>query len=71
MRRAFVISMAVLIVAALCAGPANASPVPSVGRDPDQLDAYTAVVQADQLATIAEQGIDLSGQQPVGDGDAS
>ena len=67
MRRAFVISMAVLIVAALCAGPANASPVPSVGRDPDQLDAYTAVVQADQLATIAEQGIDLSGQQPVGD----
>ena len=68
MRRAFVISMAVLIVAALCAGPANASPVPNVGRDPDQLDAYTAVVRADQLATIAEQGIDIGSQRPIDDG---
>ncbi len=68
MRRAFVFSLAVLIVAALCAGPVNASPVAGVGADPDQLDAYTAMVRAEQLPTIAEWGIDVGGQRPVGDG---
>jgi hypothetical protein len=68
MRRALVISLALLIVAALCAGPVSASPTPNVGRDPDQLDAYTAVVPTEQLAAIAEQGIDVSGQQPLENG---
>jgi hypothetical protein len=68
MRRALVISLALLIVAALCAAPASAYPTPTVGRDPEQLDAYTAVVPAEQLAAIAEQGIDVSGQQPLENG---
>lgn len=68
MRRALVVSLALLIIAALCAGPASASPTPNVGRDPDQLDAYTAVVPTDQLTAIAEQGIDVSGQQPLENG---
>lgn len=68
MRRALVVSLVLLVVAALCAGPASASPTPNVGRDPDQLDAYTAVVPTDQLAAIAEQGIDVSGQQPLENG---
>ena len=61
MRRAFVISMAVLIVAALCAGPANALPVPNVGRDPDQLDAYTAVVRPTSWRPGRRQGHDVGG----------
>lgn len=68
MRRGLIISVLLMLVAALCAGPASASPTPSVGRDPDQLDAYTAVVPTDRLAAIAEQGIDVSGQQPTPDG---
>lgn len=68
MRRGLIISLLLVLVTALCAGPASASPTPNVGRDPDQLDAYTAVVPADRLAAIAEQGIDVSGQQPTPDG---
>lgn len=54
MRRGLIISVLLMLVAALCAGQASASPTPSVGRDPDQLDAYTAVVPTDRLAAIAE-----------------
>lgn len=68
MRRALIILLALSIVAALCAAPASASPTPNVGRDPDQLDAYTAVVPTNQLAAIAEQGIDVGGQQPLENG---
>ena len=35
---------------------------------PDRLDAYTAVVQAAEIPTIAQQGIDVSGQRPVANG---
>ena len=68
MRRSLVISLVAAVVAALCAGFTTASAAPSAGRDPDRLDAYTAVVQADQLSAIAEQGIDVSGQRPVAAG---
>ena len=36
--------------------------------EPDPLDAYTAVVQAAQLASIAQQGIDVSGHRQVANG---
>ena len=49
-------------------GLTTASAAPSAGRDPDRLDAYTAVVQAAEIPTIAEQGIDVSGQRPVANG---
>jgi hypothetical protein len=68
MRRSLVISLVAAVVAALCAGLTTASATPSAGRDPDRLDAYTAVVQADQLPTIAQQGIEVSGQRPVANG---
>ena len=56
------------VVAALCAGLMTASATSSAGRDSDRLDAYTAVVQAAEISTIAEQGIDVSGQRPVANG---
>ena len=68
MRRSLVISLVAAVVAALCAGLTTASAAPSAGRDPDRLDAYTAVVQAAQLPTIAQQGIDVSGQRQVANG---
>ena len=68
MRRSLVISLVAAVVAALCVGLTTASAAPSAGSDPDRLDAYTAVVQADQLSTIAQQGIDVSGQRPVANG---
>src|SRR5262245_16974284 len=68
MRRSLVISLVAAIVAALCAGIATASATPRAGRDPDRLDAFTAVVQAAQLPTIAQQGIDVSGQRLVSNG---
>ena len=68
MRRSLVISLVAAVVAALCVGLTTASAAPSAGRDPDPLDAYTAVVQAAELPTIAQQGIDVSGQRPVANG---
>jgi hypothetical protein len=66
MRRSLVISLVAAVVAALCLGLSAASAAPSAG--PDRLDAYTAVVRAGQLATIAQQGIDVSGQRLVTNG---
>jgi hypothetical protein len=65
MRRLLAISVAAAVVAALCAGQTTASAAP---KDPDPLDAYAAVVQAAELATIARQGIDVSGQRRVAGG---
>ena len=55
------------VVAALCVGLTAASATSSAGRDPDQLDAYTAVGQAAERM-IAEQGVDVSGQRRVANG---
>ena len=66
MRRSLVISLVAAVVVALCGGFATASAAPSAGSD--ELDAYTAVVQADQIPTIAQQGVDVSGQRPVAGG---
>jgi hypothetical protein len=68
MRRSLVISLVAVVAAALCAVFTTASAAPSAGRDPDRLDAYTAVVQADELSVISEQGIDVSGARPVAAG---
>jgi murein tripeptide amidase MpaA len=68
MRRSLVISLVAAVVATLCVGLTSASAQPSAGRDSDRLDAYTAVVQADEIATIAQQGIDVSGQRQVANG---
>ena len=68
MRRSLVISLVAAVVAALCMGFTTASAAPSAARDSDRLDAYTAVVQADEIATIAQQGIEVSGQRLVANG---
>ena len=70
MRRSLVISLVAAVAAALCVGFTTASAAPSAGagRDPDRLDAYTAVVQADELSAISEQGIEVSGARPVAGG---
>ena len=66
MRRSLVISLVAAVVAALCMGLTTASAAPSAGRDPDRLDATAPVVQAGEIATIAQQGIEVSGQRQVG-----
>ena len=66
MRRSLVISLVAVVVAALSSGLVTAPAAPSAVPDP--LDAYTAVVQADQIPAIAEQGIEVSGQRQVADG---
>jgi uncharacterized protein YqfA (UPF0365 family) len=68
MRRSLVISLVAAVVAALSVGFTTASAAPSAGRDSDRLDAYTAVVQADEIATIAQQGIEVNGQRRVANG---
>ena len=54
MRRSLVISLVAAVVAALCMGLTTASAAPSAAGDSDRLDAYTAMVQADEIATIAQ-----------------
>ena len=68
MRRALVISLVAAVSAALCIGFTTATAAPTAGRNPDRLDAYTAVVQADELSAISAQGIDVSGARPVAAG---
>ncbi len=68
MRRSLVISLVAAVVAALCVGLTTASAAPNAGRDSDRLDAYTAVVQADEIPTIAQEGIEVSGQRQVANG---
>ena len=55
-------------VAALWAGVATASGPPDNGAGQTPLDAYTAVVDPAGLATITEQGIDVTGQKVVANG---
>ena len=70
MRRSLVISLVAALAAALCMvfTTASATPSASPGRNPDRLDAYTAVVQPDEMSAISEQGIDVSGARPVAGG---
>jgi Zinc carboxypeptidase len=58
----------IVLLSGLAAGSADAAPAESQPAGDDQLDAYTAVVEADELTTIAEQGVDVSGQRQVADG---
>src|SRR4029450_1365 len=67
-RRLIAVLGVVVLLGGLAAGNASAAPTQSQQADDDQLDAYTAVVEADQLSTITEQGIDVSGQRQVADG---
>ncbi len=67
--RRLVSALAVIVLlGGLSAGSASAAPAESQPAGDDQLEAYTAVVQADQLPTIAEQGIDVSAQRSVENG---
>ncbi|HEX5994599.1 MAG TPA: M14 family zinc carboxypeptidase [Jiangellales bacterium] len=68
MRRSFVISVTVAVFASVCVGFTTASAAPSAVSDPDRLDAYTAVVQPAEMATIAQQGIEVSGHRQVANG---
>jgi hypothetical protein len=68
MRRSFVISLTVAVFASVCVGFTTASAAPSAVSDPDRLDAYTAVVQPAEIATIAQQGIEVSGHRQVANG---
>jgi hypothetical protein len=68
MRRWFVVSLVLVVVAAVVALPANAAPAPGAGSRENQLDAYTVVVGPDQLPAVARQGIDVSDQRPVAAG---
>ncbi len=58
MRRSSVLSLVVVVVAALCVGLTTQS---SVARPPDdeRLDAYSAVIPADQLGELAREGFDV------------
>jgi Zinc carboxypeptidase len=68
-RRLVSVLAVIVLLCGLAAGSASAAPTQSQpAEDDDQLDAYTAVVEDDELSTIAEQGIDVSGQRQVADG---
>jgi hypothetical protein len=67
-RRLVSVLAVVVLLCGLAASSASAGPAQSQPAGDDQLDAYTAVVQPDQLSTIAEQGIDVSGQRQVAGG---
>jgi len=67
-RRLVSVLAVIVLLCGLGAGNASAAPAESQPAGDDQLEAYTAVVQADQLPAIAEQGIDVSAQQPTEDG---
>jgi hypothetical protein len=58
----------IVLLSGLAAGSASAAPTQSQPAEDDQLEAYTTVVQAEELSTIAQQGIDVSDQRPVADG---
>ncbi len=68
MRRSLVISLVAAVFAAGSVGFTSASAAPSAALDPDGLDAYTAVVQPAEIATITELGIEVSGQRQVAAG---
>jgi hypothetical protein len=67
-RRLVSVLAVVVLLGGLAAGSASAAPTQSQPADDDQLDAYTAVVETDEISTIAEQGIDVSGQRQVAGG---
>jgi hypothetical protein len=66
MRRTFVISLVAAVIVALGVGLTSTPAAQSAGRDPDRLDVYTVVVQPDQLASLAQQGLDVSSQRKAG-----
>jgi Zinc carboxypeptidase len=63
MRRSVLVATAATILLALSAQVAAAAQ-----RARDRLDAYTAVVQAGQLGTLAEEGFEVTGQRRVAGG---
>ena len=67
MRRSLAISSIMAVIVSFCVGSAAAA-APSAPPDPDQLDAYTALVQPSEVATIIQQGIEVSGQRQVANG---
>jgi hypothetical protein len=68
MRRSRVTALVAATVAALWTGVAAASPPPENAASQSPLDAYTAVVDSAGLATINQQGIDVTGRRAVAGG---
>jgi hypothetical protein len=68
MRRSFRVFSVAAVVAAISAGTTSVSASPSGRSEPDPLDAYTAVVQPAEMPSVAEQGIEVSGQRVGADG---
>jgi hypothetical protein len=69
--RRLVSVLAVIVLLCGLAAGSSAAAAPAQSQpadDEDQLDAYTAVVEGEELSAIAEQGIDVSGQRRVADG---
>ncbi|RYP88894.1 zinc carboxypeptidase [Nocardioides guangzhouensis] len=66
MRRSLIAVLVTFVVAALCVGLTSASGSPPAAPKKDPLDAYTATVAAGQVADLAAQGLDVSGQRPDG-----
>jgi len=67
LRRSFVVFLVAVAMSA-GVGLTTASAAPVAETDQAPLDAYTAVVQPDQLPMIVQQGIDVSGQRAVANG---
>ncbi len=63
MRRSSCAAIAAALLFVVCSEAATAKPAAR-----DRLDAYTAVVQAEQLGMLAEQGFDATGQREVAGG---
>ncbi|GAA1729437.1 M14 family metallopeptidase [Isoptericola hypogeus] len=70
MRRTMVFTVILAVLAALGVGSfaASGAPGPDPGGDPDQLDVYTATVSADEMALLAQEGVDVSDQRQVAAG---
>ena len=66
-RRLVSVLAVLLLLSGLAANGADAAPAETQPAD-DPLDAYTAVVQPDEMSAIAQEGIDVSGQRRVANG---
>ena len=67
-RRLVSVLAVLVLLSGLAADGANAAPAETQPAGDDQLDAYTAVVEAAEIPAISQEGIDVSGQRQVANG---
>ena len=70
MRHSVVGTLVVVVMAALCVGVATPASMARQART-DRLDAYTAIVPTDQVATVAREGFDVAGGRHTARGSRS